>query len=70
MGVSSRCVYTGDRLATLYTGGFGGFVAYVSAPVATDWSNTCRVGLSPTEDPRLHGAPDGLRYASVDLRGC
>ncbi len=65
-----RLAYSSSRLATLYTGGFGDFVAYVPAPVASDlpaelpaclpdrqaqagWSNTCRVGLSPTGDPRL-----------------
>ena len=61
-----RPAYSPSRLATLYTGGFGDFVAYVTAPIATDlpaelpaqagWSNTCRVGLSPTGDPRLFTA--------------
>ena len=48
-----RPAYSRSRLATLYTGGFGDVVAYVAAPVATDWINPCRVGLSPTGDPRL-----------------
>ena len=51
-----RPAYSPSRLATLYTGGFGDVVAYVPAPVATDWSNSCRMGLSPTEDPRLFTA--------------
>ena len=58
-----RPAYSPSRLATLYTGGFEGFVTYVSTPVASDlpaelpaqagWSSSCRVGLSPTGDPRL-----------------
>jgi len=51
-----RPAYSPSRLATLYTGGFGDFVAYIPAPIATDWSNRCRVGISPTEDPRLFTA--------------
>ena len=61
-----RPAYSPSRLAILYTGGFGDFVAYVTAPVASDlpaelpaqagWSNTCRVGLSPTGDPCLFTA--------------
>ena len=31
-----RPAYSPGRLATLYTGGFGDFVAYVPAPIATD----------------------------------
>ena len=51
-----RPAYSRGRRATLYTGGFGDVVTYVTAPVATDCSNICRVGLSPTEDPRLFTA--------------
>ena len=51
-----RPAYSPSRLATLYTGGFGDVVAYVPAPVATDWSNPCRMGLAPAEDPRLFTA--------------
>ena len=39
--------------ATLYTGGFSGFVASTAAPIATDWSDPCRVGFAPTEDVHL-----------------
>ena len=48
--------YSPGRLATLYTGGFGDVVSCVSAPIATDCGNICRVGLSPTEVPRLFTA--------------
>jgi len=51
-----RPAYSPSRLATLYTGGFGDVVTYVSAPIATDCGNICRVGLSPTEVPRLFTA--------------
>ena len=32
---------------TLYTEGFSRFVASTTAPIATGWSDSCRVGLSP-----------------------
>ena len=39
--------------ATLYTGGFSSFVTSTTAPIATGWSDLCRVGFAPTEDVRL-----------------
>ena len=39
--------------ATLYTRGFGDFVASITAPIATGCSDSCRVGFAPTEDRRL-----------------
>ncbi|MDJ0871120.1 MAG: hypothetical protein QNJ87_05080, partial [Gammaproteobacteria bacterium] len=41
---------------TLYTEGFGRFVASTAAPIATGWSDSCRVGISPTERARLFTA--------------
>jgi hypothetical protein len=41
------------RLATLSIEGFGDFVTSTAAPIATGWSESCRVGLAPTEDRRL-----------------
>lgn len=38
---------------TLYTDGFGGVVTSTIAPIATGWSDRCRVGLIPTGKPRL-----------------
>jgi hypothetical protein len=38
---------------TLYTEGFGRFVTSTTAPIATGWSESCRVGISPTERTRL-----------------
>ena len=43
--------------ATLDIEGFDGFVTSTAAPIATGWSDRCRVGYNPTESPRLcHGA--------------
>ena len=43
--------------ATLYTGGFSGFVAFTSAPIATGWSDPVPGWDSPpTEDQRLFTA--------------
>ena len=38
---------------TFYTEGFGRFVTSTTAPIATGWSDRCRVGISPTERTRL-----------------
>ena len=36
-----------------YIEGFSYFVTSITAPIATGWSESCRVGLSPTEKRRL-----------------
>jgi hypothetical protein len=41
---------------TLYTEGFDCFVTSTAAPIATGWSDSCRAGLSPAEEPRLFTA--------------
>ena len=41
---------------TLYTEGFDRFVTSTIAPIATGRNDSCRVGLSPTERPRLSTA--------------
>jgi len=38
---------------TLYTEGFSRFVTSTTAPIATGWSDSCRVGIAPTERPCL-----------------
>ena len=38
---------------SLYTEGFNRFVSSTIAPIATGWSETCRVGFAPTEKLRL-----------------
>ena len=40
-------------LATLSIEGFGSIVTSTTAPIATGWNDSCRVGLAPTEEPRL-----------------
>ena len=46
-----------SHIVTLYTGGSSHFVTSMTAPIASGWSESCRVGLSPTEKtPPLHGA--------------
>ena len=41
---------------TFYTKGFDRFVTSTAAPIATGWSDSCRAGISPTEEPRLRTA--------------
>src|SRR5262245_30216601 len=41
---------------TLCIVGFDDLVTSFVATIATGWSDPCRVGLSPTEKPRLHAA--------------
>jgi len=42
---------------TLYTRGFSHFVTSMTALIASGWSKSCRVGLSPTGiSPPFHGA--------------
>ncbi|MFH1742694.1 MAG: hypothetical protein ABIH23_27120, partial [bacterium] len=52
----TACMLAKSPIATLYTEGFGCFVTSTAAPIATGWSDSCRVGLSPTEDTRLSTA--------------
>jgi hypothetical protein len=51
-----RPVCLRDRLAVLCIEGFGDFVTSTAAPIATGWSESCRVGLAPTEDRHLFTA--------------
>ena len=41
---------------TLYTEGFSHFVTSMTAPIATGWSESCRVGFAPTGRPCLRTA--------------
>ncbi len=40
-------------VVTLSIRGVDGFVRFTVAPIATGWSESCRVGLFPTENTRL-----------------
>ena len=41
------------QFVTRYTEGFSHFVTSVTAPIASGRSDSCRVGLAPTEERRL-----------------
>ena len=41
------------QFVTRYAEGFSHFVTSMTAPVASGWSDSCRVGLVPTEERRL-----------------
>jgi hypothetical protein len=45
--------YSRHRHAALSIEGFDDFVTSIVAPIATGWSESCRVGISPTEDRHL-----------------
>jgi len=45
-----RPAHSPSHLVTLYTGGFSHFVTSMTAPIASGWSESCRVGLSPTRE--------------------
>src|SRR5258708_12569211 len=44
------------RRTTLSIEGFGDLVTSIAAPIATGWSESCRVGIAPTEDRHLFTA--------------
>ena len=55
----------------LYTRGFSHFVASMTAPVASGWSDSCRVGLAPTEKtPPYHGAHPSRTFEAADAGHC
>ena len=51
---------------TFYTRGFSHFVTSMTAPIASGWSKSCRVGFSPTGiSPPFHGARHKRPFARV-----
>ena len=65
----------GAAFAALSIEGFGSFVTSTTAPIATGWSNSCRVGIAPTEDRHLCTAHKRTQllffpYSSLILPGC
>ena len=53
----TACTLAKSPYVTLYTRGFSHFVSSMTAPIASGWSKSCRVGLSPTgKTPPYHGA--------------
>ena len=52
----TACTLAKSPYVTLYTRGFSHFVTSMTAPIASGWSESCRVGLAPTEKtPPCHG---------------
>jgi hypothetical protein len=50
---------------TLSTGGFRQVVAFPPAPIATGWSDPCREGLAPSQEPCLSTAHDFITTMAV-----
>ncbi len=55
----AACLLAEPPKAALYIEGSGSFVTSTAAPIATGWSEICRVGLAPTENSRLFTAHKG-----------
>jgi hypothetical protein len=60
----AACLLAEPPEAALSIEGSDGFVTSAAAPIATGWSDTCRVGIAPTENSRLVTAHkgDGSRF--------
>jgi hypothetical protein len=56
-----RPVCSRDRQAVLCIEGSDDVVTSIAAPIATGWSESCRVGIAPTEDRRLCTAHKGTQ---------
>ncbi len=53
----TACTLAGSPKVIRYIRGFSHFVTSMTAPIASGWSESCRVGLSPTEKtPPYHDA--------------
>ncbi len=61
----TACTLTKSPKVTLYTEGFSHFVTSMTAPIATGWSENCRVGFSPTEKRRLSTAHARSGHSSI-----
>ncbi len=48
-----RPAHSPSHQVTLYTEGFSHFVTSMTAPIATGWSESCRVGLHPLRNAAL-----------------
>jgi hypothetical protein len=49
----TACTLAGSPKVNRYIKGFSYFVTSITAPIASGWSEDCRVGLSPTGKRRL-----------------
>jgi hypothetical protein len=61
-------VFAEPPKVTLYTEGFDRFVTSTVTPIATGWSDSCRVGLSPTEKAHVFTAHGYGGYRVVKAR--
>ena len=51
------CTLAESPMVIRYIRGFSHFVTSMTAPIASGWSESCRVGFAPTEKtPPYHGA--------------
>jgi hypothetical protein len=53
------------RQAALCIEGFGSFVTSTAAPITTGWSNSCRVGIAPTENRHPFTAHKGTQLVKT-----
>src|SRR5262249_18379516 len=69
---TARCslLARGVTYVTLCIRGFSRFVTSTTAPIATGWSESCRVGLSPTGGSRLSTAHFEACLASTHVAAC
>ena len=64
----TACTLAESPKVTRYIEGFSYFVTSITAPIASGWSENCRVGLSPTGKRRLstaHTQPGPLANAYI-----
>ena len=62
-----RPAHSPSHLVTFYIEGFSHFVTSMTASIASGWSKSCRVGLSPTGKRRLSTAHTPCRHWDMDL---
>ena len=62
----TACTLAGPPTVIRYIRGFSHFVTSMTAPIATGWSESCRVGLAPTEKRRLCTAHTGSGQCCVN----
>ena len=65
----AACLLAESPKATLSIEGFDGFVTSTAAPIATGWSDSCRVGVAPTENARLFTAHHGVYCSRPSTSG-
>ena len=64
-----RPAYSPHRRAACFLEGFDGFVTSTAAPIATGWSDLCRVGIAPTEELHLFTTNEPIYERAVVKRG-